>query len=156
MTGAFTVQTDPRRRLLRITMSGFFEPPQIAELRAGVAAALDRLHCAPGQHLTLVDIRAMDIQSQDAVAHFERLLSTPEVRSRKIAFIVARSLARLQIKRAASHRDAEYFEDEASAEAWLIDQTGSRATRNTSLAERVSGSGAGHGSPAPTAHRSDR
>ena len=123
MTGAFTVDADPSRQVLRITMSGFFEPAQIAELRDGVAAAIAQLRCPPGRHLTLVDIRQMDIQSQEAVAQFEQLLSTPQVRSRKIAFIVARSLARLQIKRAASHRDADYFEDEGAAEAWLIDET---------------------------------
>lgn len=88
-----------------------------------MATALLQLRCPPGQHLTLVDMREMDIQSQDAVAQFEQLLSTPAVRSRKIAFIVARSLARLQIKRAASHRDAEFFEDQATAEAWLVTQT---------------------------------
>lgn len=104
-------------------MSGFFQAAQIAELRTAVVAALAQLRCPPGRHLTLVDIRQMDIQSQDAVAQFEQLLSAPEVRSRKIGFIVARSLARLQIKRAASHRAADFFEDEGSAEAWLVAQT---------------------------------
>lgn len=107
-------------------MTGFFEPAQIADLQAAVLKGLDQLRCPQGHHLTLVDIRQMEIQSQEAVGRFEQLLSTPAVRSRKIAFIVARSLARLQIKRAASHRDAAYFEDEASAEAWLAEEAGSR------------------------------
>jgi hypothetical protein len=129
MTGTFTVDADPRQQILRITMSGFFEPAQIAELRDGVVTALAQLRCPPGRHLTLVDIRQMDIQSQEAVAHFEQLLSTPQVRSRKIGFVVARSLARLQIKRAASQRDAEYFENVADAEAWLTCQTEADAFR---------------------------
>lgn len=125
MTGAFTVQSDSRRHILRITMSGFFSSAQIADLRTAVAQALVLLGCAPGQHLSLVDIRDMDIQSQDAVGRFAQLLSTPEVRSRRIAFIVARSLARLQVQRAAGQRDARYFEDGASAEAWLIGEAAS-------------------------------
>lgn len=100
-------------------MTGFFAPAQIADFKAAVSTAIRQLGCRPGQHLTLVDIRQMDIQSQEAVQHFQRLLSLPDVPSRKIAFLVARSLARLQIKRAAGEREADFFEDPVAAEEWL-------------------------------------
>lgn len=119
MTGDFELHVDPKRKLLRVTMSGFFDAPQIMRMAQAVVTTFRQHGFAPDELLTLVDIRQMDIQSQDAVQQFQDLLSTEDTRSRRLAFIVARSLARLQIKRAASHREAEYFEDEASAEAWI-------------------------------------
>ena len=67
------------------------------------------LRCRQNEHLTLVDIREMDIQAQDSVVAFQRVLTDPSKTSKRLAFVVARSLARMQIKRAADSRDARYF-----------------------------------------------
>jgi len=61
----------------------------------------------------------MQIQSQETVTAFQQVLGDPRQASRRLAFVVARSLARLQIRRAASERQASYFTSVEEAEAWV-------------------------------------
>ena len=120
MTAKFDINHYPDDGLLLITMSGFFEIADIEAFAVARDAAHTELKCGPNQHLTLVDITQMSIQKQDAVAEFQRILSNPKTASKRIAFVVPRSLARGQIQRAAQGRNAEYFETIAEAEEWLI------------------------------------
>jgi hypothetical protein len=120
MKPSFSLKVDAERNLLRVTLAGFFEPADIAAFVQARNAAYALLRCAPNQHVTLVDIRDMDIQSQDSVAEFNRVLSDPAGKGKRLAFIVAKSLARLQVKRAAAGRYAAYFVSEDDAEQWLM------------------------------------
>lgn len=119
----FSITVDVQRSLVRMTMSGFFAADDIARFVQARDAAHRQLLSAPNQHVTLVDIREMQIQAQDSVAAFQRVLANPVIRSRRLAFVVARSLARLQVQRAADTRDAAYFADVADAERWLLDES---------------------------------
>lgn len=122
MTANFDIQVDPSRNFVRMTLAGFFEPKDVARFTAARDEAHQRLRCGPNQHVTLVDIRGMHIQSQDSVTEFTRLLSRPDHASKRIAFVVTQSLARLQLRRAATGRGAGYFTDDPpAAEAWLFD-----------------------------------
>lgn len=123
----FSITVDPRLSLVRITMSGFFEAKDIVRFTQARDAAHLQLRSAPNQHLTLVDIRAMEIQAQDSVAAFQRVLANPAIISRRLAFVVARSLARLQVQRAADNREAAYFTEPAEAERWLLDESAAAA-----------------------------
>lgn len=121
MDATFSVAADPALSLVRITVGGFFQPDDIRRFGEQRDREHARLRCAPNQHLTLVDMRAMRIQSQEGVDGFGQLLANPAHRSRRIAFVVEATLARMQIKRAAAGRDdAMYFRDPAEAEAWLL------------------------------------
>lgn len=124
---SFSITVDVPHSLVRITMSGFFEADDIAAFVKARDAAHQQLLSAPNQHVTLVDIREMQIQAQDSVAAFQRVLANPAIRSRRLAFVVARSLARLQVQRAADARDAVYFADVAEAERWLFDESAAAA-----------------------------
>ncbi|PXA98323.1 hypothetical protein DMC47_09100 [Nostoc sp. 3335mG] len=62
----------------------------------------------------------MAIQSQESVGAFQAMLSNPATTSRKLAFVITRSLARMQIKRAAASRNAAYFETVDEAEHWVF------------------------------------
>lgn len=121
MSATFSVTCDPDRDLIRITMAGFFAPRDIATFLAQRREAHARLRCGPNRHLTLNDVRGMKIQPQQAVAAFQEMLADPAYRSRRLAFIVAPTLARGQLARALAGRaDAALFEDPAEAEAWLL------------------------------------
>lgn len=120
MTPRMSIDVEPGRDLVRITLAGFFTPADVTRFVAERDAAHNRLRCGPNQHLTLVDMRAMHIQSQDSVDAFQRVLGDPRTVSRRLAFVVARSLSRLQIKRAAANREAAYFTEIDEAEAWLL------------------------------------
>lgn len=121
MEAQFSIAVDVPRSLVTIMMAGFFSPDDIARFVEERDRAHMLLRCGPNAHLTLVDIREMKIQSQESVAQFQTVLANPSVRSRRLAIIVAQSLARTQVKRAANHRDAEYFNDAAEAERWLLE-----------------------------------
>ena len=110
---------EPQRDLVRITLTGFFTSDDVARFVAARDAAHRQLRCAANAHDTLVDMRKMEIQAQETVTAFQQVLADPRTRSRRLAFVVARSLARMQIKRAADTRTAAYFTTIDEAEAWL-------------------------------------
>ncbi|WP_157105610.1 hypothetical protein [Sphingomonas sp. TDK1] len=120
--------------MVTIVMTGFFSPEDIARFVAARDAAHTLLRCGPNEHLTLVDIRGMRIQSQESVELFRSVLKNPRVQSRRLAIVVAQSLARMQIKRAASDRDPAYFTEPAEAEAWLVEDLATDAATDASEA----------------------
>jgi hypothetical protein len=120
MSAEFSIQVDPQRDLVRITMAGFFKQADIADFLEARRAAHEKLRCAPNAHLTINDIRGMSIQSHDVVDAFRAMLAAPEYRSRRLAFVVGYTLARSQAIRAIESRAAQWFEDPAKAEAWLF------------------------------------
>jgi hypothetical protein len=120
MPPAYSFTIDPDRDLVRITIAGFFTTSDIQEFARGLAAAQRGLRCAPNRHLTLVDIRAIDIQAQDSVEAFQRVVGDPATSARRLAFVVGLSLARRQIRRAAETRSAAFFVTPEEAENWLF------------------------------------
>jgi hypothetical protein len=120
MSEKFSFRIDRLRGLVRITMQGLFTLDDVAEFVRERSRAHRDLGCEPNMHLTLNDVRGMKIQSQEVVTAFREMLDDPEHRSRRLAFVVAQTLARGQLIRALSRRKARCFEDPASAEAWLL------------------------------------
>lgn len=120
MAAHFTVRAEPSRDLIRITMSGFFSPDDIQAFYDARAIEHARLTCGPNQHVTLNDLTGMKVQAQDIVTTFQSLLADPAYRSRKLAFVVDRTLARSQLMRALNGRTAKCFEDRVTAERWLF------------------------------------
>jgi hypothetical protein len=101
-------------------MSGFFAPTDIAAFLAARAEAHAQLTCGANEHLTLNDLREIKIQAQESVELFRDLLADPAYRSRRLAFVIGRTLARTQLGRALDRRYARTFEDPWAAEAWLL------------------------------------
>lgn len=120
MAPRFSIVVDADRDLVRIDLGGFFESADIRAFVAALRDALRLLRCAPNRHLTLVDLRAVDIQPQESVEGFQQIVADPAIASRRLAFVVGRSLARRQVRRVASARPAAFFDDEAAAERWLF------------------------------------
>lgn len=119
MEASFSIQADPRTSLLWITIGGFFGLSDIERFAGARDTELRRLRCGANQHLTLIDMRNMKIQTQGSVEAFGRLLNDRASASRRLAFVVAVGLARSQIQRAAAGRGAGYFSTVEEAEAWL-------------------------------------
>ncbi len=120
MEAAFSIDVDASTNIVKIEMSGFFATEDIVRFVAARDQSHRLLTCGPNQHGTLVDIRGMKIQSQDSVESFKHVLNNPRFASKRLAIVVAQSLARMQIKRAASTREACYFDSVEQAEAWLL------------------------------------
>lgn len=120
MPAQFSFEIDRPRDLVRIVMSGLFMPEDVAVFFKKRREAHAVLDCAHNQHVTLTDLRAMKIVPQDTLAAFGALLADPESRARRLAFVVAPTLVRGQLKRILAGRDCRCFTDPAAAEAWLF------------------------------------
>ena len=120
MNGHFDITIDPARKLLRITLRGFFSAENVGEYLVAKNAALTRLNCRPNQHVTLVDVSASKLQSQDVVRAFQSTIADPRHQSRRIAIVTGSSLARMQVRRLLTRDNAGCFETIEEAEAWLI------------------------------------
>jgi hypothetical protein len=129
MDAKFSFHIDRSRDLIRIRMSGLFTLADIAAFLEARQRAHDELGCVPNRHVTLNDVSAMKIQSQDSVAAFREMLADPAFRSRRLAFVAAPTLARGQLLRALQDRDAHArcFNSVEEAEAWLFAETQSAA-----------------------------
>jgi hypothetical protein len=116
----FSFEVDRPRDLVRIVLSGLFMPKDVSAFFEARRKAHAELACAPGQHVTLTDLRAMKILPQDTVGAFGALLTDPQSRARRLAFVTAPTLVRSQLTRALAGRDGRCFTDSAEAEAWLM------------------------------------
>ena len=47
-------------------------------------------------------------------------MASPDIRSRKLAFVCASNLARLQAQRLTDREEVRFFDDAGAAEAWLM------------------------------------
>lgn len=119
MSGEFSIQTDVPRNLLRVHVSGFFSVEDVARYHAAVDQASIELGGAPSRQRMLCDVTDMRIQSQDVVSAFQGVMADPKYRGRRVAFVVATSLARMQVQRVIGERTALLFDNEPSALAWL-------------------------------------
>lgn len=117
MDANFSIDPEPRLNLMRVRMSGFFSGADVGAFSTAYRAGLATLQ--PNQ-LTLVDITEMKIQAQDIVGAFASMLATPEIRSRKLAFVCGSTLARLQAQRLTDRPGVEFFRTVEDAEAWLF------------------------------------
>jgi hypothetical protein len=126
MSAYFHFDVDPDRDLVRITMAGFFTPGDIQQFLAARRVAHRQLRCGRNEHVTLNDLRGMKIQPQDSVAGFRDLLSDPEYRSRRLAFVTDPTLALYQLERCLDGRVARCFSHPVPAEAWLFEADGVR------------------------------
>ena len=120
MAGTYSFIIDKRQDFVLMTLGGFFAVEEIAAFDRARRVAYRQLRCEPNQHLTLIDMRTTAIQSQEAVDAFKRSIEDPSTKSRRIAFVVSKSLARLQVQRAASKADAAYFTTLEEAKIWLL------------------------------------
>lgn len=121
MSPRFTITTTPALNLVTITMGGFFAQADINAFEHARNVAHRELRCGPNQHITLVDMREMLIQSQEAIVGFQRVLNNHATKSKRIAIVTSKTLSRMQVERAAERRDVQYFSGEpAEAKEWLL------------------------------------
>jgi hypothetical protein len=125
MSGKFLIQPDKANGLIRIVMAGFFTTLDLERFIEARRRAHEVLGLAPNAHMTLNDVRRMKIQSPEMVEAFRAMLADPDYHSRRLAFVAGPTLARSQLMRACSGRDARCFEDPLEAEAWLLEPNAS-------------------------------
>lgn len=116
----FSIQVEPAHAVIRLEMGGFFGRNDVLALQRGMEDAVTMLACGPNQHLTLCDVRAMKIQSQEIVSAFAQIVGSSTLCSKRLAFVTGSSLARLQTRRLTDRPGVAFFSDLQAAEAWLL------------------------------------
>jgi hypothetical protein len=120
MNPTYEIMIEPARKLLRVTLSGFFEERDVESLEAAKIAALGRLGLAPNQHLTLVDVSSCKLQPQDVVRAVQSAINDPRYMAKRIAVVIGTSPARMQVRRVLLRDDAAFFDTTEAAETWLF------------------------------------
>jgi len=120
MSAKFLIQHDRDNGLIRIVMTGFFTAADLDRFIAARERAHEALGLPANAHMTLNDVRRMKIQSPEMVEAFRTMLADPAYRSRRLAFVAGPTLARSQLMRALSGRDAQCFETVEEAETFLL------------------------------------
>lgn len=121
MDAVYQIVPDRFRGALRLTMGGFFAPADVEAFVRVLAAKLRELGTAPNDHLMLVDVRTMKIQTQEIVAAFTGVVGSPLLRSKRLAFVTGSSLSRLQTRRLTNREGVCFFDQIEAAETWLFD-----------------------------------
>ncbi len=119
MTQKYIISPDHALAMIRIDLAGFFSPDEVELFAQAVAEQVRLLGTEPNMHVTLCDISSMNIQAQDVVAAFTRMVGSPAVRSRKLAFVTHSSLTRQQAMRLTDRPGVRFFTSKAEAEDWL-------------------------------------
>ena len=131
MSSAFRLSADPRRSLLLIELSGFFEATDVSRFAAEKQAAHRDLMCAPNEHVTIVDVTDCKIQGQAVVGAFAAMIADQRYKGRKLAFVTGSSLAKMQVRRLIEGQaEARCFDNRRLAEAWLMEDGAAAPLRN--------------------------
>ena len=120
MSDKFTFTLDRERGLVRIRMGGFWTLRDVDAFFVARRRAHAELGLPRNAHMTLNDLRGMNIQAQHVIETFQKGLAVPEEKARKLAIVVDAVMARGQANRAINASDTRYFTDVESAEAWLF------------------------------------
>lgn len=116
----FTITTDPRRKLVRLSLQAMITREQVKDLYQQEHEAIEAMGCRLGEHLCIVDLTACPLQIQDVTRAFESEIKSTG-KARRLAMYTGEALARMQARRIARARDdVAIFETRAEAEAWLF------------------------------------
>lgn len=127
MDATHIIRVDPQKKLVDITLGGFFDVARVIQVAIDAKAAIDSLALPPHEHLTLFDVSNFSLQSQEVVSALQSLLGNPGYTSRRLAVVTDKSLSPMQVQRVLKRDTAQWFDDRREAEAWLCDD---RATES--------------------------
>lgn len=119
MSATYAIHVEPAG-FMKFTLAGFFDAETAQRFASDRADAFKRLRCPPNAHVKLVDASKLDLQSQMIATMLQRMMSDPQTRSRRLAFVADSALLQLQIRRLVGERPhVRFFIDSSEAEHWL-------------------------------------
>ncbi len=118
----YTIETDPAREFLHLTLAGDWDQPTAERFGTAVAKAIGTMRAAGARHghfLTLLDMSRKNILPQNVAAEFAKLIR-PDSPSKRIAMVVSGAVHLMQAKRIGSDDTRRCFLTEAEAREWLF------------------------------------
>lgn len=120
----YDISVDPSRRMLSMTMRGFWDMTTFEAFAKAFSQALRQLHRMGGCELALVDGSEFSVQSRDVLMRFGEVMRENEpYLAKRTASIVATELNRLQATRVGEVLNRRDFSNRADAEAWLFGES---------------------------------
>lgn len=119
----FAVTTNMSRRLVTITMSGFWDMGVVDAFRFQTQEAIRRFvaeGCPADELLILIDRRDQPAQPQDVVAAIQRIAAENNGYARRSAVLVGGALNKMQTGRINQVSQTNVFTSEDEALAWLL------------------------------------
>ncbi|MGK2909618.1 MAG: hypothetical protein ACSLE1_07435 [Sphingobium sp.] len=116
----YSISTEPKHKVIRAHLSGFFSIQEVAKFGDDVQAAARSMGCRSGEHLLYVDTSGCALQAQDVVLAFQSLIQNAPLKSSRIAIVTGSSLCRMQTRRILVRDKAIMFETGQDAEKWLL------------------------------------
>lgn len=121
----FAVKPDFGRRLLHVTLRGFWDARVMADYMKNVRSALGELRRTGGCKYVLIDMVDFPIQSKAiAEGHAENLRAVKRAGDARVALVMQSALSKLQAARVASDTGHRTFGTEAEALSWLLADEG--------------------------------
>lgn len=114
----FDISIDRSRRLLTVTLRGFWQRDGIALYWKQFDVAIKPLRGA-GPILCLVDASDFAIQSAHILAYYERVSEGSRLDIDRIAIVTTSTLSKLQLAKLFPRRHLQQFCDRAAAATWL-------------------------------------
>lgn len=115
------VSSDPARKLVRTVMGGLLTVADVERFSREEQEAVRAMGLASGEFFLLVETRGNEVQSQEVVTAFQRLMLHSALKAKRIATVRAGALSTLQTRRiAAVRQSAQVFETVEDAQAWLF------------------------------------
>ena len=94
MSADISITVDVARSLVHMTLKGVFGEADIERFRAEREHAHRQLQSKRNQHVTLVDIRELGLQSDTSLEAFSAFMRDDEKLSLRLAFVTGSSLSR--------------------------------------------------------------
>lgn len=117
------VTSEPQHRRVRVRMGGMLTLAEVEKFSLEEQAAVRATGLSAGEFDLLVETDGNQVQTQEIMGAFGRLLLETPLKARKIATVRAGALTRMQSRRLSTLRDNSLvFENLAEAEAWLSEQ----------------------------------
>lgn len=117
----FEVTIDMDRKLLDMTMRGFWDIATFEAFALEFTRALQALHRQGGCEMALVDGQAFAVQSKEVLERFTQVMrDNAPILARRTASVVPTELNRMQSTRVAETLAKRDFATRAEAEAWLF------------------------------------
>lgn len=118
---AFDVTVEMPRKLLRLTLRGFWDVPTFEAFAVEFEKALQTLHRAGGCDAAIVDGSEFAVQSKDVLSRFSEIMQkNARYLAKRTASIVPAELNRMQAARVSESLTRLDFTTMADAEAWLF------------------------------------
>lgn len=127
---AFEVSVEMPRKLLRMTLRGFWDIPTFEAFATEFEKALLTLHRAGGCDAAIVDGREFAVQSRDILGRFGEIMQkNGPYLAKRTASIIPTELNRMQAARVTESLARRDFATMEDAEAWLFSEQSAPAGR---------------------------